>query len=51
MNKRDEFLDSVKAVKKKLLEEYDMACKELDIRSVMKKDLGMRFKKLVPVSL
>ena len=44
-------MDSVAKVKKKLLEEYDMACKESDVRSVMKKDLGMRFRKIVRVSL
>ena len=44
-------MDSVAKVKKKLLEEHAMECKESEVRSVMKKDLGMRFRKIVRVSL
>ena len=46
MNAEDTFIDSAESVKKKVFAEEGIITKEREIRSVLKKDLGMRFKKL-----
>ena len=50
MNKYDVVIDSVVAVQKGLKEGYDMEAKTKTIRSVMKQELGMRYRKIVSVS-
>ena len=50
MNHHDVVVDSVSAVKKCLKDGYDLEAKETVIRSVMKKDLGMRYRKILSVS-
>jgi hypothetical protein len=46
MNDEDAFIDSAKSVKKKIFEEEGIVTKENVIRSILKNDLGMRFRKL-----
>ena len=46
MNDEDAFIDSAKSVKKKIFEEEGIVTKEKEVRSVLKNDLGMRFRKL-----
>ena len=46
MNEEDSFIDSAESVKKKALAERGVVTNEREVRSVLKEDLGMRFKKL-----
>ena len=50
MNRYDVVVDSVVAVQKGLKEGYDMDAKAKTIGSVMKQELGMRYRKIVSVS-
>ena len=51
MNELDTFVDSAKTVKKTIEETHKLQTTDGEIRSVMRKDLGMRFKKVIPVSI
>jgi len=51
MTQQDTFIDSAAAVQKVLLEEHQMEKKQSLIRSVMRDDLDMRFRKVLPVSI
>ena len=51
MNIRDEFIDSAAHIKKELEVQKMPAMKEHVIRSILRKDLRMRFKKVVSVAL
>ena len=51
MNHQDTFIDSAASVQKVLLEEHQMEKKQSLIRSVMRDDLDMRFRKVLPVSI
>ena len=51
MNKQNTFINSAQAVHR-CLEPWDQADSDMrEIRSVMKLELGMRYRKIVPVSL
>ena len=50
-NKNDEIIDSVGSAQKRLSEEEQIDSKEAEIRSIMRRDLKMRYKKLVHISL
>ena len=50
MNKRDVFIDSVAQVSKELEGEKCPAVKGHVIRSIMRQDLGMRYKKIAAIS-
>ena len=51
MNEQDQFIDSVKSVKKKLEQEKGTIFKEREILNVMKNDLNMKFRKVVHVTM
>ena len=51
MLKEHTFIDSVAMVKEKLSEESSMSWKSWEIRHVMRHDMGMRYKKIKPVSI
>ena len=51
MTQQDTFIDSAASVQKVLLEEHQMEKKQSLIRSVMRDDLDMRFRKVLPVSI
>ena len=51
MNQYNVIIDSAKAVRKALLENDELDATEREIRQVMREDLGMRYRKLVPVSI
>ena len=51
MNHQDTFIDSAATVQKVLLEEHQMESKQRLIRSVMRQDLDMRYRKVLPVSI
>ena len=46
MNDADAFVDSAESVKKKAYAEEGIITKEKEVRSVLKHDLGMKFRKL-----
>ena len=50
LNSHDIVIDSVAAVKKHLKVGYDLEAKETVIRSVMREDLAMRYRKILSVS-
>lgn len=45
------FVDSAKSVKKALFDSMELDAKENVIRRVMHEDLGMRYRKVVPVAI
>lgn len=51
MNQLNVFVDSAREVRKALMDTTGADVKEPEIRSIMKEDLGMRYRKLVPVSI
>ena len=51
MNQLNVFVDSARSVKKVLLEGLDMEASERQIRTIMGEDLGMRYRKILPVSI
>ena len=51
MNQLNVFVDSARSVKKVLLEGLDMEASERQIRTIMREDLGMRYRKILPVSI
>ena len=51
LNDAGQVIDSVKKLQHDLKEEKDMEVKYREMASIMKKDLGMRFKKIQPVSV
>ena len=51
MNQYNVIINSAKAVRKALMENYDLDATEREVRQVMREDLGMRYRKLVPVSI
>ena len=50
LNTRDTFIDSVSSVTKLLKEEHQIDTKEWVVRDIMKKEMGMSFKKVKAVS-
>ena len=46
MNEEDSFIDSAESVKKRLYAEENIVTKEKEVRNVLKKDIGMRYRKL-----
>ena len=50
LNTRDTFIDSVASVTKLLKEEHQIDTKEWVVRDIMKKEMGMSFKKVKAVS-
>lgn len=51
MNGEDTFIDSVHTVKKRINEDLKIDVREKMIKNVMKNDLNMRFKKILPISV
>ena len=51
INQADHFVDSVELVTKKLIADNQLVCKESEVKSVMRKELGMKFKKVKAISL
>ena len=49
MNDNNKFVDSAENVRKALLEESGFEANEYEIRMVMRDELGMRYKKIVPI--
>lgn len=47
----DDFIDSVASVKAAVEEEVDVEVTEALVRDVLTKDLGMRYRKVKPLSL
>ena len=50
MIEEDSFIDSAESIKKKVIADKGVTTKETEVRSVLKKDLGMRFRKLKHVT-
>ena len=50
LNSRDTFIDSSEFVQKSLLETHQINVSKEKIKEVMKKDLGMKYRKIKPVS-
>ena len=50
MNKYDVVIDSAAAIQKCLKDGYDVVAKENTIRSVIREELGMRYRKIVSIS-
>lgn len=51
MNEFNVFIDSVQSVKKCLLDTMEVDASEHEIRNVMRHDLNMRYRKVLPVSI
>jgi hypothetical protein len=51
MNQLNVFVDSAAFVQKELLKDKELLATEQEITKVMREDLGMRYKKLVPISI
>ena len=51
MNEANTFLDSARGVKKALIRDHQIKAKESEVRAIMREDLGMRFRKIVAVSI
>ena len=51
LDRQGEFIDSTMHVKKRLKEEKQIEYKEHLIRDVMRRDLGMKYKKVKPVAI
>ena len=46
MNEEDSFIDSAESVKKRLYTDENIVTKEREVRSVLKNDVGMKYRKL-----
>ena len=51
MNQLNVFVDSAGSVRKVLADAMDVKVSEQEIREIMKRDLGMRYRKVLPVSI
>ena len=51
LNQSNAFLDSAKRVKETLKKDYELEVTELEVTRVMREDLGMKFRKVVPISI
>jgi len=51
MNQLNVFVDSAGSVRKVLADAMDIKVSEQEIREIMKRDLGMRYRKVLPVSI
>ena len=51
MNQEDSFIDSAEDLKKTLKDKIGIEASEYEIRQVMRKQLNMKFKKIVPISI
>ena len=51
MNEFNVFIDSVQSVKKCLLDTMEVDASEHEIRHVMRHDLNMKYRKVLPVSI
>lgn len=51
MNKDDIFIDSVQSVRETLAFDHDIEAKTALIRCVMKEEMGMRYRKILPLSI
>ena len=51
MNEFNVFIDSAQSVKKCLLDTMEVDASEHEIRNVMRHDLNMRYRKVLPVSI
>lgn len=50
MNQREEFIDSAAHVQKEIKKEGEQTVKSYVVRDVLRKDLGMRYKKINPIA-
>ena len=51
MNQYNVFIDSSRSVRSALKENTGIEAKESEIREIMREDLGMRYRKVKPVSI
>ena len=51
LNQGNAFLDSAQSVKATLKKDLGLEASEFEIKKIMREELGMRFRKVIPISI